>query len=586
MFMVFPLSNITPGESAQIVFLANEDCMNGRLRELGFEAGAVVSCVSQRPKKNISAYQINHSTIALREDDSRFIFVRPLEDAESDTPVSKGRSTFGEFCSHILAAPVLGTLCMFLLLTGILWLTVIGANYPSAWMQEQLFRLEAWLAAAAASLGVPQLLIDTLIFGVYRVVSWVVSVVLPPMAIFFPLFTLLEELGCLPRIAYRMDGAFQKCSTCGKQCLTMAMGLGCNAAGVTGCRMIDSPRERLIAILTNSLMPCNGRFPLLITMISLATLLAAGGANLTSAETAATYTPQPHEYAYTAASDSPVDASIPLPDRIDLTSDTISVDGISGATSSLQSALHGTFVQSLMSAVLLAGLILLSVIATLGASWLLSRTILKGVPSSFTLELPACRRPNLRRILIRSWFDRTLPVLGRSVVVAAPAGLLIWVLANMYIPDGSLLPQLIETPAAHQALDAPANASSLLTSFSSMLDPLGRLMGLDGIVLMAFILGFPANEIVLPIILMAYLQSGQLTPLEDTSALAGLLAAHGWTLKTYACMAIFSLFHWPCSTTCLTVKKETGSWKWTLVAFLLPTVIGMGLCIGISSIFS
>ena len=415
----------------------------------------------------------------------------------------KNYRTREEWLDRILTGPVSGSLLMCLLLVGIFWLTITGANYPSSLLWNLFFHLEEKLVIFCQAVGLPQWFTGVSVYGVYRVVAWIVSVMLPPMAIFFPLFTLLEDLGCLPRIAYNMDGAFHKCKACGKQCLTMAMGLGCNAAGVVGCRIIDSPRERLIAILTNSLVPCNGRFPLLLTMIS---LFFIGNAGLAAA------------------------VQIPA---------------------------------SLFTAFILTGFILSGIFATLGASWLLSRTLLKGVPSSFTLELPPYRPPQVGKVIVRSIFDRTLFVLGRAVAVAAPAGLLIWLLANITIGN-----------------------ASLLLHISGFLDPLGRLMGLDGIILMAFLLGFPANEIVLPIILMAYLQTGYLVEMDDTKALFSLLTAHGWTIKTAVCMAIFSLFHWPCSTTCLTIKKETGSTKWTIIAFLLPTVIGITLCILTSSALS
>ena len=401
-----------------------------------------------------------------------------------------------ELLDRVLTGPITGGLLMCLLLTAVFWLTIVGANYPSELLWDLFFRLEIFLADAASSAGLPQWFISMSVFGVYRVVAWIVSVMLPPMAIFFPLFTLLEDLGYLPRVAFNMDGAFHRCHACGKQCLTMAMGLGCNAAGVTGCRIIDSPRERLIAILTNSLVPCNGRFPLLLTMI---TLFFINGAN------------------------------------------------------------RG----SLLTALSLTGFILLGILMTLVSSWFLSKTLLKGVPSSFTLELPPYRRPQIGRVIVRSVFDRTLFVLGRAVAVAAPAGLIIWLLANVSVGN-----------------------ASLLLHISGFLEPLGSLMGLDGIILMAFVLGFPANEIVLPIILMAYLQSGVLIPLDDRSGLFSLLAEHGWTIKTAVCMAVFTLFHWPCSTTCLTIKKETGSLRWTAVAFLLPTVIGIGLCMLVSCLFN
>ena len=410
-----------------------------------------------------------------------------------------------ERLDRILTGPFTGTAVMVLLLLGIFWLTITGANYPSSMLWDLFFSLEPRLAEAALSIGLPQWFIDMAVFGVYRVVAWIVSVMLPPMAIFFPLFTLLEDLGYLPRAAFNMDGAFHKCSACGKQCLTMAMGLGCNAAGVVGCRIIDSPRERLIAILTNSLMPCNGRFPLLLTMIA---LLGAGGG---------------------------VWAGLPM---------------------------ENPALSSLLTALVLTLFILAAILATLGASFLLSRTLLKGVPSSFTLELPPYRRPQPGKVIVRSIFDRTLFVLGRAVAVAAPAGLVIWLLANLTV-----------------------GGESLLMHIAGFLNPLGALMGLDGIILMAFILGFPANEIVLPIILMAYLQSGVLAPMDDKTAILSLLSSNWWTVKTAVCMAVFSLFHWPCSTTCLTIKKETGSLKWTAVSILLPTGIGVLLCMLVNLVF-
>lgn len=430
-----------------------------------------------------------------------------------------------ERMDRLLTGPLTGSLCMLLLLFGIFWLTISGANVPSSILWNFFFSLETFLADAAVHIGAPEWFISAFIYGVYRVVAWIISVMLPPMAIFFPLFTLLEDFGYLPRIAYNMDGAFQKCSSCGKQCLTMAMGLGCNAAGVTGCRIIDSPRERLIAILTNSLVPCNGRFPLLITMISLSMMGLSAFSSGSMGTTG---------------------------------------NALEEISPSLFAALP-PWALSLLSALLLTGFILLGVAATLCSSWLLSRTLLKGVPSSFTLELPPYRRPQFRKVLIRSIFDRTLFVLGRAVMVAAPAGLLIWIMANTSVRG--------------------SDSQTLLSLFSGILDPLGRLMGLDGVILMAFILGFPANEIVLPIILMAYLQSGHLVDMEETSALFSLLSANGWTLRTYICMAIFSLFHWPCSTTCLTVRKETGSWRWTFVAVIIPTLFGVLLCILVSALF-
>lgn len=404
-----------------------------------------------------------------------------------------------EILDRILTGSVTGGVIMVCLLLGIFWLTMAGANIPSKLLWDGLFWLEGKLAEGLAFIGTPEWLISMGVYGVYRVLAWVVSVMLPPMAIFFPLFTLLEDLGYLPRVAFNMDHAFQRCKACGKQCLTMAMGLGCNAAGVVGCRIIDSPRERLIAILTNSMVPCNGRFPTLITLISI--FFVAG--------------------------------------------------------------LGGGFFASLSSAILLTAVILLGILATLASSWLLSHTLLKGIPSSFTLELPPYRRPQIGKVILRSILDRTLFVLGRAVVVAAPAGLIIWILANLHWNDQSLLLHL-----------------------TNFFQPLGALMGLDGTILAAFILGFPANEIVLPIILMTYLQNGYLVEMSGTLALGGLLTAHGWTFRTALCMLVFCLFHWPCSTTCLTIKKETGSWKWTAVAVALPTILGIGLCILLNLFFN
>lgn len=389
---------------------------------------------------------------------------------------------------RLLTSKSTGIPLMLLLFGLVVWLTVAGANGPSALLTALFARigeaLEGWLADA------PVWLRGVLLDGVYRVTAWVVAVMLPPMAIFFPLFTLLEDLGYLPRVAFVMDHAFQKCRTCGKQCLTMCMSLGCNACGVTGCRIIDSPRERLIAILTSSLVPCNGKFP---TLIALITIFFVGG--------------------------------------------------------------RGGLLASLEGAALLLATLVLGVAGTLACSRLLSATVLKGMPSSFALELPPFRKPRVGEVVVRSVLDRTLFVLGRAVAVAAPAGAVIWLMANVTLGDASLL--------AH------------CTGF---LDPFARWFGLDGVILMAFILGWPANEIVLPVMLMAYLATGSLVEFDDLAALGQLLTQQGWTWLTAVCTMLFSLFHWPCSTTCLTIYKETGSVKWTALAVALPTALGLGLC--------
>ena len=394
---------------------------------------------------------------------------------------------------RLLTSKAAGIPLMLLLLGAVLWLTLVGANAPSALLSAGFARLElilrGWLT------GAPEWLSSLLLDGVWRVTAWVVAVMLPPMAIFFPLFTLLEDLGYLPRVAFIMDHAFQRAKACGKQALTMCMSLGCNACGVTGCRIIDSPRERLIAILTASLMPCNGKFPTLIALITL-----------------------------------------------------FFISGRSG------------FPASLAGAALLLGVLLLGAAATLGCSRLLSATVLKGEPSSFALELPPFRKPRVGQVLVRSVLDRTLFVLGRAAAVAPP-GAVIWLTANITVGGASLL--------AHCA---------------RFLDPFARLLGLDGVILTAFLLGWPANEIVLPIILMAYLSTGTLVDTGGLASLGSLLVQHGWTWLTAVCTMLFSLFHWPCSTTCLTVWKETGSLKWTILAAALPTVLGMSLCLIVAAL--
>lgn len=390
----------------------------------------------------------------------------------------------------ILTSKRTGYPIMLLCLTFILWLTIVGANYPSEWLSSGLFYIQDRLTDLFMYLGAPDWLHGILVLGMYRVLAWVVSVMLPPMTIFFPLFTLLEDMGFLPRIAYNLDKPFKCSGACGKQALTMCMGFGCNAVGVTGCRIIDSPRERLLAIITNSFVPCNGRFPTLITIITMFFIGTQSG-------------------------------------------------GIS----------------SVYSAIMLTAIILLGILMTFLITKLLSKTVLKGVPSSFTLELPPYRKPQIGKVIVRSVFDRTLFVLSRAVMVAAPAGMVIWIMANVNL-----------------------GGASLLSICSSALDPFARVFGLDGVILMAFILGFPANEIVIPIIIMAYLAQGTLIEFDSVLMLKELFITNGWTLTTAVCTVIFSLFHWPCSTTLLTIKHETDSLKWMALSAVLPTVCGFTLC--------
>lgn len=391
----------------------------------------------------------------------------------------------------ILTKKSTGIPIMIILFACIFWLTITGSNYPSMLLQSVLFKFENVLFNFFSYLHIPNFVNEALTHGVYRVLAWVVSVMLPPMALFFPLFTILEDIGYLPRIAFNVDGIFKKCKTCGKQALTMAMGFGCNAVGVSGCRIIDSPRERLIAILTNSFVPCNGRFPILISIITMFLVGVEGG-----------------------------------------------------------------FWNSLLGVLILMMVIGFGIFMTFVTSSVLSKTLLKGVPSSFTLELPPYRRPQYGKVIVRSIFDRTLFVLGRAITVAIPAGLVIWCLANINI-----------------------NGGSLLSILSNVLDPLGKLLGMDGVILLAFILAFPANEIVIPIIIMSYMSTGNLVDISNLSTLREVLVSNGWTWVTAVSVMLFSLMHWPCSTTCLTVKKETSSIKWTILSIVIPTFCGVVICL-------
>ena len=387
---------------------------------------------------------------------------------------------------RLLTGPLAFPLLMLMLLL-IFWLTIRGANYPS----QALSALAAWaepeLRRCLLSLGAPTGLTQALTEGMFRVLAWVVAVMLPPMAIFFPLFTLAEDAGLLPRVAFDLDRCFLACRACGKQALTVCMGYGCNAVGVTGCRIIDSPRERLVAILTNSVTPCNGRFPALIAVL---TMFFLG----------------------------------------------------TGPASALKAAAG------------LAALILFSLAMTFALSRLLSATVLSGLPSSFTLELPPFRKPQVGRVIVRSVLDRTLFVLGRAAAVAAPAGLVIWLLAH-----------------------GTAGDMTLLQRCADVLDPFGRLLGLDGVILLAFILGLPANEIVVPVMIMAYTAGSGLVELE-LPALRQLLLAQGWTWTTAVSFLMFSLLHWPCSTTIITIYKETRSVKWTALAVIMPAGAGIACC--------
>nr|WP_268234859.1 ferrous iron transport protein B [Anaerosalibacter bizertensis] len=387
----------------------------------------------------------------------------------------------------ILTNKITGYPIMLILLGLIFWITIVGANYPSELLAKILFGFENKLSYLFLKLNPPDWLYGILILGVYRTLAWVISVMLPPMAIFFPLFTLLEDLGYLPRVAFNLDNSFRKAGTHGKQALTMSMGFGCNAAGIMACRIIDSPRERLIAIITNNFVPCNGRFPIIIAM------------------------------------------------------STIFIGGLVNEKYS-----------SIIAAISVVFVVLIGIFVTLTVSRFLSKTFLKGVPSSFTLELPPYRKPQIGKILIRSLIDRTLFVLSRAIMVAIPAGAITWIFANITI-----------------------NGASILNISANFLDPFAKLLGLDGYILMAFILGLPANEIVLPILTMSYMSKGAMLEFESIETLKNLLSNNGWTFITGLNFMLFSLLHFPCGTTLLTIKKETGGRKWSIFTFFLTTIVAI-----------
>lgn len=385
-----------------------------------------------------------------------------------------------------------GMLFSILFLTMIFYITITLANYPSEFLSDCFNKLEDFLLNFCINNNVSHYIYEPLILGVYKTLTWVVSVMLPPMAIFFSLFALAEECGLLPRIAFNFDKIFKKCCCSGKQALTMCMGFGCNACAVVGSRIIDSPRDKLVAIITNNFVPCNGRFPFLIAII---TMFFVIGSN------------------------------------------------------------------NFIAALILTGLILISIIVSLIISKILSCTILKGIPSHFTLELPKYKKPKILSSVYRSLVDKTIFVLLRAIKVAAPAGIIIWLMANVNI-----------------------NSISLLTYISDFLDPFASLMGLDGIILLAFILALPANEILFPIIIMSYLMKNSMLEMQDLNSLKALLIDNGWTIMTALSVCLFSLMHFPCATTLLTIKKEVGT-KWMVYSFIIPTLTGISILIVLNTIY-
>lgn len=400
------------------------------------------------------------------------------------------RKDFDSRIDNLVTSRIFGYPLMLVMLGGIFWLTLVGSNYPGELLAGFLFSLEEVLGGFMLRAGAPAWLHGVLVSGVYRSLAWVVSVMLPPMAIFFPLFTLLEDLGYLPRVAFNLDRAFRRVGAHGKQVLTMSMGFGCNAAGVIAARVIDSPRERLIAILTNAFVPCNGRFP---ALIAIAVIFMAGGAVTTTG--------------------------------------------------------------SAVAAAVVAGLVVVGIAMTLLVSLFLSRTLLKGEPSSFSLELPPYRKPEILTVIVRSIFDRTIFVLGRAVMVAAPAGAITWIFANIMVGE-----------------------ASVLSHFAGWLEPFGRAIGVDGVIIMALLLGLPANEIVVPIMVMSYLAVGSMLEPDSLEALRSVLVTHGWNWLTALNFMLLMLLHFPCGTTLLTIKRETGRWRWTVLGALIPTAVGVILC--------
>ena len=395
---------------------------------------------------------------------------------------------------RIVTSRVMGFPIMIALLMAVFWVTIEGANIPSQLLAEGLFWLEAQLSSLFMWFGVPQWLEGLLVHGTFRGVAWVVSVMLPPMAIFFPLFTLLEDSGYLPRVEFNIDRFFKWAGAHGKQAITMCMGFGCNATGVISCRSINSPRERLIAILTNNFVPCNGRWPTLFLMATV----------------------------FLAAAFPPA-------------------------------------ISSLMASLTIVAVTLVGILATFVVSALLSHTLLKGESSFFVLEMPSYRRPQFLRVLYTSFIDRTIKVLYRAVVWAAPSGALIWILGNVHV-----------------------GGETLMTHAANVLSPVGLLIGLDGIILLAYILAIPANEIIIPTIIMGYMGTSMMTELESTAELHALFAAQGFTIVTAISLMLFAVLHYPCATTTHTIWKETRSAKWTILSNLIPLVVAFLVCFGVT----
>ncbi|MRN51668.1 nucleoside recognition domain-containing protein [Paenibacillus monticola] len=389
---------------------------------------------------------------------------------------------------NIVTSKIWGFPIMLAILGVVFWITIAGANYPSGWLASFFGFIEGYLTTGFQAVHAPDWLHGVLVLGLYRGTAWVISVMLPPMMIFFPVFALLENFGYLPRVAFNMDRLFKKSGGHGKQALTMSMGFGCNAAAILSTRIIESPRERMLAILTNNFVPCNGRWP---TLILLASLFMSGAA----------------------------------------------------ATGTMR---------TLTTASVLMGMVLIGIIVTLSVSWVMSKTALRGVPTHYTLELPPYRRPQIWKTILISSKEKSLNVLTRAIVVAAPAGIITWILGNIFV-----------------------GGESVLNHMAAFFDPFAHLLGMDGFIIMAFILGLPANEIVLPILLMGYMSSGSLVDVDSLGSIKDIFLEHGWTWLTALNMMLFSLLHYPCGTTLVNIYKETKSMKWAVLSAVIPLGIAL-----------
>ena len=474
------------------------------LNKLSFILGIRVIGTSATNKKGINELLCNIEYICKNKNNSNSIkfgniesIINKCHEIYKSCVTNRNGDLFSreKKIDKIVTSRLFGIPIMLISLFIIFWLTIVGSNYPSVLLSKLLFGIEKSIYDCLYFL--PDIVRDILVNGVYKTVAWVISVMLPPMLIFFPFFTILEDMGFLPRVAFNMDSMFSKCDACGKQCLTMCMGIGCNAVGVTGARIIDNKKERIIAILTNSFMPCNGRYPVIIAIISMFFISSFGGV-----------------------------------------------------------------ISSFLMALILVIVIILSVTITFIVSKILSRLLFNNDKTSFILELPDYRRIRFGRVIVSSLLDRTLFILGRALVVAAPCGLILYFFTNFSI-----------------------NGVNILTIISNYLDPFAYLIGLDGVILLAFFLGLPANEIVLPIILMSYLKTGTLTNYDSLSDLKRVLINNGWTIVTAINYIIFSLFHFPCGTTLLTIKKETNNNFYTFLAFIIPLIVGFVLCFIVRLLF-